>query len=104
MLVFMRKQSPNLNIASKPFRQKDLSRHFASLTELLYREKRVIFDLPLSVLFLVQCFQTDRKAAVFVCVCVCAWVCTYIYKCTWVCCRFCVLMMTGSTFFSNKEM
>lgn len=66
----------------------DLSQHFASLTELLYREKRVIFVLLLSVpfFFWARCFQTDWKAADFVCACVCvcecvclsAWVCVYI--------------------------
>lgn len=97
--------SPNMNITSEPLTQTDLSHHFASLTELLYREKRVIFVLLLSVLFLVQCFQTDWKAAVFVCVCVfeCMSGYVYIYKCMWVCCRLCVLMMKGSTFFLTRR-
>ncbi len=106
MLVCTRKQrSPNLNITSEPFTQTDLSHHFASLTELLYREKRVIFVLLLSVLFLVQCFQTDWKAAVFVCVCVWMyeWVCIYINVRGCVAACVC-LWWKEAPFFSNKEM
>lgn len=87
----MRKTESELLQARRFSGRTDLSQHFASLTELLYREKRVIFVLLLSVPFFffffgVQCFQTDWKAADFVCACVCvcecvclsAWVCVYI--------------------------
>lgn len=86
----------------------DLSQHFASLTELLYREKRVIFVLLLSVpffFFFLGCDvfrQTGKQLILCARVCVCAsvfvWVrgCVYIYKCTRVCCP---LVVTGSTFF-----
>lgn len=88
LLVCMRKTESELLQARRFSGRTDLSQHFASLTELLYREKRVIFVLLLSVpfFFWARCFQTDWKAADFVCACVCvcecvclsAWVCVYI--------------------------
>lgn len=76
LLVCMRKTESELLQARRFSGRTDLSQHFASLTELLYREKRVIFVLLLSVpfFFWARCFQTDWKAADFVCarVCVCA--------------------------------
>lgn len=78
VFVCTRKLNPNSKFGGVLFTQTDLSHHFASLTELLYREKLFLFSFSLS--FLVQCFQTDWKAeSVCACVCVClyVWVCIY---------------------------
>lgn len=62
-----------MNFESELFTQQIvLSHHFASLTKLLYREKRVIFVLLLSILFFFGAVFSDRlESSLFLCVYVC---------------------------------
>ena len=107
----------NWTFASKAFSWRDRPESALCLSDwtTVQREESYFSSPSLCFLFfffffLVQCFQTDWKAADFVCasvyVCVCVsesvGVCIYINVRGCVA-RSCALMVTGSTFFSNKE-
>lgn len=76
VFVCTRKLIPNLKFGGVLFTQTDLSHHFASLTELLYREKSYFYS-PFLCPFWCNVFRQTGKqrACVFVCVGMC------IYRC-----------------------
>lgn len=113
LLVCMRKTESELLQARRFSGRTDLSQHFASLTELLYREKRVIFVLLLSVPFFFFFFWgamfSDRLESSWFCVRVCVCVRVCLSECVGVCIyisvRGCVARSwwQEAPFFSNKE-
>lgn len=89
-----------VNSASEPFGPVDLGDRIASQTDLLCREETHFLIVLLSVPFGAM-FSDRLESSFFVYACVwkvCMDVPAYVYELV------CVLMVTGSTFFSNTEM
>lgn len=82
VFVCTRKLIPNLKFGGVLFTQTDLSHHFASLTELLYREKNYFYS-PFLCPFWCNVFRQTGKQRACVRVRVC--MCGYVYIGVWVC-------------------